>query len=248
MSGGDTLAAFDRGNSRVSLWSGSGDLVREIPLRGRVMSALPLETGEFLIAGLLQEGEHYFALQIVRRDGSVVRSFGPLVDTSAPPQTMIRNITAGPDGSLLSAPMSGGLIENWDIDGTLKSRIDLGDPGLARPPPLRIDFSSGNVPSQVSDISVDSAGRVWLFIARPEQDFGEISRDNPVSPEDLYDTEIIVIDTELARVVTSARFDGIVRPLHLGNLAYDLVDLASGDRKIRLGRLVLAGGGTGSAR
>ena len=92
----------------------------------------------------------------------------------------------------------------------------------------------------VTDLWLDHDGLAWVFFGGPDAEWTPSLMRAGVSPERVLDTLVYLLrySAGALSVVGDFRLDTLVRPLANG-WAFDLVDLATGDRMVRVGRLEL---------
>lgn len=172
------------------------------------------------------------------RGGNIIRSM-KASEESGSLRFAVGDAVRGPDGMIWTASYTG-LVEVFDDDLRLLGSLQLEGPGLG----LEFDPSvptGRSPPAIVTDIHFAADGSVWVFVLGPATPPPPNIGDQ-ATPEELIDTFIHSVRMDSGRVVLvgTARFDNLVRPLGDEDLAYDLVNMPDGDRRVRLGRLRLS--------
>jgi len=237
------FAALDTRQGRINRFALDGSWLAATPVPVRAMTFVALDD-RYVVSGprTSADGAVMQTIHLIDKSGELVRSFGEEaaeLPAQAGVQNLVRQLTLGDDGTLWAATMSGGRLEHWTLEGDLLESYLIADDDLRRQAPTSIDLRREIPPAQISDLAMDD-DRLWVFIAVPDPNFTPGSSEARPSPEEIYDTRILVIDPEDSRVVASERFDTLVRPLGDG-WAYDLVETAIGDRRVRVGTLIPVG-------
>ena len=244
----DTIAMFDPRLGRISLFSSDGSFVRGMPIGMRAMSFAARTDGGFVIgivgAPARQGTEGTDAAHLISSDGELEESFARVDPEQRSPFTMVRRFVALSDGRIWGAAMSGGRMEEWSANGELLRAFEIMNPDLqrvagAREAGMRPDPNEKR-PAQVSDLSVDSMGRIWIYLVVPDPESPPGPPGPGMSFEALIDTKILVLDPDKEVVVATGTFDGLIRPMGDG-WVFDLVDTELGDRKVRVGTVRLEG-------
>ena len=238
----DTIAMFDSRQGRISLYSSDGSFVRGMLIGMRAMSFAPRPDGGFVIGvvGAPRQGaEGMEAAHLISTDGELEASFVRVDPEQRSPFTMVRRFTVTPDGRIWGAAMSGGRMEEWSATGELLRAFEIMNPDLQRVAPMRLDPNEKR-PAQVADLSVDSMGRIWIYLVVPDPDLKPGPLDPAMSTGALIDTKILVMDPDKEVVVAVGSFDNLIRPLGNG-WVFELVDTELGDRKVSVGTVRLEG-------
>ena len=220
---------------RVHVFDEDLRFLRSIRLPGMGWSVAPHPEGGWVVASTRRSSEGITTLHLIAPDGAIQRSFAP-VGFTAPLTTLARRVIVDSAGFIWSITMAGH-VEIFAEGGALVAGLQLGGDGF------EIPFDGlagrGRRPTMVMDALLDGDGVLWVFLVTPDDgvDDPRESTPRPQSPEGLSDTLIRLIrwDDELEEF-HETRFENIIRPLGAA-WAFDLVDLPSGDRKVRVGRL-----------
>lgn len=109
------------------------------------------------------------------------------------------------------------------------------------PLPLALDPLTQRPPGQISGITVDDAGLVWVFATVAASDWRP--RPEATEPPDIseiFDTIIEVLEPRSGALVRRKRSNRVLFPLRSG-MAYAIVPDALGDSRIHVWRLSLEG-------
>lgn len=232
----NTIVALDQRNGRVSFFDASRNHVKSVQLQQmRAMDFAVDGVDALVVSGISALTPDAGVIhRIDAASGAVVASFGPTMSRSLPPSEVMRRVAVSTDGVVWSAAVTGGMIEKWSSDGELRATFRLEDDAIHRPLGQRIDFERERPPGRVMDIIVDGDERVWVYYLVADPSFEVGPQAAGLTPEQIYDTRVVVFRGQTGRVLAHGQFEGLVRPL-TPRLAYSLVDLPSGDRRIVTG-------------
>ncbi len=213
---GDTLNVFDLGNGRRSEVVADGRTVRSSQFVGGSAILRLLPSNDILVAYPSATRFHLFD-----RDGNAVRSFGPSIANRSGTQGPTYLISNVIDGRFWSVVGKSYALEEWSVDGQLLSRMQREAPWLSPDQPIS-DGALGAEPTAfVSDLRIDSAGRLWILVNVPSETWrsglGTVDRSRGFISypqrdfSRLFDTIIEVIDLRSRNVVLSTRADGYFR-------------------------------------
>lgn len=239
--GEDELVLLDARQGRISRFTADGQFLEATPLSLRAMSFETVDD-RYVVSGPRRDGEVFETIHVIDRAGEHIRSFGSVAadgESQSSAHELVRKLSVAPDGTLWAAAVSGGRLEQWDMDGRLIRAYMIANEDLQREAPLRLDPSEQTPPAQVSDIAFDGEGRLWIYIAVPDADFAT-GESQERTPEAIFDTRVLVFDPEREGIVAVDQFDTLLRPLAEG-WGYDLLDTEIGDRRVRTGHLVREG-------
>ena len=227
----DELHVFDRRRRRMTVLDLDFGVVRTMPVvgcsstcDGRDMVVLPggsvaMDFGvprggysQYRTIEELRAAESWFVVHILGEDGQIRFSMDETRRNEG--GTPFRQLEIAPDGSLLSARTMEYRIDRWDpATGELLETFvrdadwwpEDNEVRIARPdmPPI----------TSVSDMHVDEAGRMWLYINRPAPDWRDHLERTEPSPEwpaggyrygpGASESVIEVVDMESGRVLVS---------------------------------------------
>jgi hypothetical protein len=216
---GDTLHVYDPGTQRHSLLDPSWEYVTGRPLHHPITGVVALENGQEVYNGVVYSfsPERFgLFLHTFDEDGQALRSFGDpdsLAIGSGRPYLSLRKLTPGGGNRVWAAPRTRYVLELWDADGAKHAELvreaDWFEPWVERAPPSPDSPS----PPFLRAIHVGPAGRLWVAIGVPAEDWAERlgppveTRRGPRYRPDsgAYDTIIEIIDTEEGRLFLSER-------------------------------------------
>lgn len=249
---GDSLAVFDSGNARITIYDPQLRWVRTgrnpVP---HALDAVVLDDGQLVVNGPVPTPEgiglplHVLAFS-EGHDGRIERSTGSLTGALRSQVDAARRLAT--DGSTVwAAHYNQYLIERWTATGERVQTIRRSPEWFSGRHPLTRG-SPGQPPNpRVSAITVDSEGLIWVFSWRPSNYWerawrnisvpssGEISGGSrrPTTQE-LYNTQIDVIDPVAGTLVASRTWAGLVKEVvgpgllhveHRGNYDEPYVDI-----------------------
>lgn len=200
-----------------------------------------------LTEGWLVTGGGYEAREstvfLLDREANVVRTMSG--DQSS--ARGLTNVIRGSDGTIWSAGTFG-LVEVYDEDMVIRDSLQLSLPGMEEWIRVSAVDHVPGYPAAVTDVrpAPEGAG-VWVFAIAPEDSIAQMSRDDmrtafmdrTRSLEQRGDGFVYWVDLtpDGLELLGRDRFDTLVRPLGYGDLAYDMVETADGNRRVRVGRL-----------
>ena len=228
------VAAIDPGQGRLSLYTTGKGFATSLRLQVRPFDVAHVGDGSFVVSGWIHSDSGLYGLHIVAGDGAVSTMFAPITAAPAGPLAGARRLAVSPQATLWAATVTGGVVEEWRLDGHLIRRFRLDVPELLRDVPMRVDFTSEPPPGQITDLVVDDAGMVWIYAAVPDHSFRPGPLQQPLRPESIYDTAVWVLEPVGQRIVARGRFDLLVRPLDSGS-AYTTIETEAGDRRLVTG-------------
>lgn len=217
---GDSIAVFDGGNNRVTIFSSDWEVARSFPLAGWVDSAARLPGGELVVNMHIATPDLVgLPMHILGPDGGISRSFQ--ADSQAyradAPHMVLRQLAATADGQLWSGRRSEYVLELWQPTGKLQVRLTRSADWFT--PWVRPWEASPSRPpvSHLQDITVDASGRLWTAVLVADRNYRDALNPEPQimegqtvytlvkSVEHYVDTIIEVIDPRTGAVVTRAR-------------------------------------------
>ncbi len=238
------------GSARLHLFSGDLSFKKTFRLPGvtGVWSIQPDPvTGGWLVSC---RGNDFLEKKVLLLDqeGNVLRTLS--ADESSDSRGL-PNVIRGLDETIWSTSLFG-LVEVFDEGLDILGSLQLELPsmeGWELPRDGQRGWSA-----QVNDIRLapDGSG-AWIFAMAPERRFAELSMDElrekamegSLTPEQFADTYVywVRLEPNGMTLVGTDSFDTLVRPIGDGDLAFDLVETADGNRRIRVGRLRFTRGG-----
>lgn len=215
--------------------------LRSIRLPGIGFSAASVPDGGWIIGSLDQARGDASTIQLVDSLGNIQTSIAPLTPP-IDPGTSIRFVGLDESARIWSVSLTG-LVEVYDRSGSLLANLQLEGNGIGGPLPLRL-APDERPPTVVSDLRLDADGLAWVFLIGPEEGpwrAEDAAGPTQKPPEETRDTllRFLRFDGQELSVLGEATFDTLVRPLQQ-DMGFDLVELPSGDRKVRLGTLRLS--------
>ena len=231
----DELHVFDRRRRRMTVLDLDFGVVRTMPVvgcsstcDGRDMVVLPggSVAMDFYVPGggysqyrTLEEfraAESWFVVHILGEDGQIRFSMDETRRNEG--GTPFRQLEIAPDGSLLSTRTMEYRIDRWDpATGVLLETFVRDADWWPEDNEVRIARPDMPPVTSVSDVQVDEAGRMWLYINRPAPDWRdhlERTQPNPEWPAGGYrygpgasESVIEVVDVESGRVLVSQVMD-----------------------------------------
>ena len=224
----------------LHLFSSDLDFTRTLRIPGVAWSVQPDPVTEGWLISYTGGGNGSGGgILLLDQRGDIIRSMKPGEESSSL-EFAVGDAIRGVGGMIWTASYTG-LVEVFNEDLRLLGSLQLEGPGLGVEFDPRIP-TGRSPPAVVTDIHLapDSSG-VWVFVLGPAM---TPPSSEAQTPEQLIDTFVhsVRLDSSGLVLVGTHRFDNLVRPLFDGDLAYDLVDIPDGDRRVRVGRLRLTKG------
>lgn len=228
----DTLFVLDDLSRRLHVLAPDGSYVQAVGIGVSAFAPdlVRAHTGHLVIAGsVASAGRLGQPLHLVRRDGTIARSFGadgsPRRAVTADERLAASRLLAvESSGNLLSVRPGSYVLERWSPEGDSLGRWDLAPDWFA---PANQSLASSHEeppPPRVTGLQVDAAGRVWVLVLRAGTDW-QRGVSPPRRPPSLFeitdlgayvDTQVEVFDastfTRLASVRLSRPLGGFVAP------------------------------------
>ncbi len=238
MSAGGILL-HERFAPTLHLFSSDLDFTRTIRINGVAGSIQPDPVNEGWLVSYDKGGDGSEAgILLLDQNGDLVRSMQPGAESSSL-SYITGDAIRGGDRMIWVASVVG-IVEVFNEDMGLQGSLQLELPGMDAWNP---DTGPAAPPAMVTDMRLapDGSG-VWVFALGPVTsltDLRGLSRPPPL--EELFDTFVysIGLDSNGLTLIGADRFDNLVRPLGNSDLAFDLVNMPDGDRRVRVGRLRL---------
>jgi hypothetical protein len=199
---GDTLVVLDQAQRRIQIFSPSGDFVRGFRTSGSGPLS-PLQSGDLLIPRRpATRADHIF--EIVDPEGHVVTPLGQSQWSSDNLDLTQWVTSASKSGGFWAASVWEYALHHWSSDGT-RERTLVRDASWFPDEPEFLDgaYLTSPPPTLLTHIWEDSAGRLWVFVQKPDADWDpEIgARPNPDWYRRTWDTVVEVIDPTNAEVI-----------------------------------------------
>ncbi len=223
---------------RLHLWSDDLTFVKafQMPIgQGGAIHSDPL-TGGWLVS--YRSGAEDAGILLLDANGDVIRTMSPDVKSRS-----LSYFTAGvirdARGRIWISSMAG-MVDVFDKHLNLIGSLELPFPWMDKWKP---ELRAGLPPVVVMDMRLapDSSG-VWVYAFVPVVDPDEIDfmPDPMPPPDELADTYISWVSLEANGLVIKGtdRLDELIRPMD-GESAFDLVETPDGNRRVRVGRLLL---------
>jgi hypothetical protein len=218
--GPDGVHVLDSRNLRGTVLSPGLELLRTYPLPGDPQNAVVLNNGEVVVSTAIPSREKVgFTLHLLDRRGRVRRSFdempGDVVFDPGLPGRRALGLSAEPE-AFWAASATEYVIRKWSTDGRLVAEFRR-TPEWFEPHTSEIWPHPDTPPApQMRALDQDSTGLLWVFMARPDDQWFEA-----VEPDStwiggfrwtdnwtpFYDTVIDVIDPARGMLVATFRFD-----------------------------------------
>ncbi len=222
----------------LHLYSGDLEFTKTLRAPGVVGSIQPDSlTGGWLVSYMGAGDGSEAGILLLDQGGEVVRAM-QVGEESSSLSLMAGDAIRGTDGRIWIASMLG-VVEVFDEDLGLLGSLELELPGLSAWNP---NSGPAAPPAMVVGMrpAPDGAG-VWVFAFAPVEDPTQIRRGGDPQPlvEELFDTFVysVRLDPNGLMLVGTDRLETLVRPLGDGGLAFDLIDMPDGDRRVRVGQL-----------
>lgn len=236
------ILLHERFSPSLHLFSEDLEFTRTIRINGSAGSIQPDPvTAGWLVSYNRGGGGSEAGIMLLDRNGDLILSMQP-GEASSSLSYITGDVIRGGDGMIWVASVVG-MVELFDEDMGLQGSLQLQLPGMDAWDPAT---GPAAPPAMVTDMRLapDGSG-VWVFAIGPAASVTDLrGLTGPPDMEELFDTFVywIGVGTNGLTLVGADRFDNLVRPLGSGGMAFDLVDMPDGDRRVRVGRLRLTTG------
>jgi hypothetical protein len=221
----DSLAVFDYGSGRLTVFTPDLQVARITPLRVPATRMALLPDGRIVVAALVMTRESAgLPLHLVDSQGRLERSFGadPPIQDASDFQQMSRKLAVGTGSTIWVAHLNHYAVEEWSVSGERLRRFERSVPWF-RPGghygrPRDRDGPPG---PGIAGIHVDLAGRIWIAVHVPDSQWQRalVSGQGPygrprqmIQHYDRYwDTRLEVLDPETGTVIASTVLDHYVQ-------------------------------------
>ncbi|MFN2317368.1 MAG: hypothetical protein ABR551_08560 [Gemmatimonadales bacterium] len=234
---GDSLHVVQE-NGRYSLFSPSLDHVRSVTFPARVFSFALGSSGQIVASSPAAGGGGQYAVQVFSQAGDRLHAFDEVAGSSG--SAMRRYVAVGPDGGIWTLQLDRYEIRSYDNQGMLRATYRGRRSWISEEPlPQRLDLTTTPPPGQMAGITVDAAGRVWVFAAVADANWRPIQpQGGPPAVSTIYDTLVEVFDPRSGAIVGHARMDHMVFPLGAGR-AHGSLPQPDGDERIHIWNVTL---------
>ena len=251
----NNVHVFDRANVRETVIGPDRQVIATSQLAGPYSQAVPIGDGRLAVNFASMKADLIgLPIHVVQGD-SVLRSFGPT--EGAHSLRLNKTLAYDPEREILySIGVGEYLIEAWSRSGVLRAgyrRV-----GLWEPRDLMVSsgpVSPDNPPHPyVSDLRVDSDGRVWIAIWVPRDDWQNHLEERRLPDgrlayvpqggvsETLMRSIVEVVDPKAARVVYQAEFDELIGGFLGDTTAYGITHDPIGAPRLTVWSINIQGG------
>lgn len=216
---GDTVWVFDARDRRVSVTAPDGSFGRSFRLNGLGQNALRLRNGDLVLAGdIYAPASLGHPLHVLAPSGDVRRSFGregPMPDGGRYDSRELggrgyRSLGQASGGRFWAAHALKYQVDEWTPGGALVRVVERQVDWF--PPSDRQTDPYSERPSPRLQVAyMDAHDRLWVAISVPDSEWknpgARNERDlNRISPDELWDTVVEVLDVRTGSLVASRRF------------------------------------------
>jgi hypothetical protein len=234
----DVAAILDVRQGRISFLSPRSFPSSSIEPGFAVRSLVRVDDGSYIVSGMRGEGGQVRALHRLDSGGRVVSSHAP-VGARESQFSAWRKLARGPKGEVWAATIAGGFLEERETTGELVRAFRIDDPDLQRELPMRVDWQRETPPPQVTDISVDPEGLLWIYFAIANPAHGGRPPPSGTPRGRLLATRVLIFDPAEGKIILTQTFDQVLRPLGGGSWVFSLHETPSGDNRVVVGRVRL---------